>query len=175
MNNDKIVFAVKKITNGHKLTISSNDVYRYYEHVSGESSLIEKALKNCGYGEDWIKAINEAIEKGKDGRYVIGDFTIFILPSSMAQMHTCQNPLIVMKDDEVIDVDEFWYSSFKKMFQESFKCRTLSKFDDLNSIDPSTSWGYVEYDYVMKCTIDDSNSDAPLLAVRTQNITYGFD
>ena len=74
-------------------------------------------MKRMGYSDEYVDPLLNKIrinfENGKEGKMEFDDAIVFVLPESIVRLHTQQHPLIIFKDDEVIDIDEWWYSPFR--------------------------------------------------------------
>ena len=147
---------------------------KYYIHAIGESASMESAIGEF-FGTSGVTAFKTAMANGIDGRQEIDEFIIYTLPHSFAVLHTCQNPLIVFKGDEIIDIDEWWYSPFKKMLFESYKGTALTHFDDSSSAITDSYMEYLDYGYQVKCTLKDSDDQEQLFAFKTRNITFNVE
>lgn len=167
----KIIFMIQKLNEPIEF---NSKVTKKYRHCIGESPKMEEGLKRyMDDSSDWISTFKKVMEKNEEGKFYIDNFIIYVLPKTIAVMYTCQYPFIVMKNGKVIDIDEYWYTPFKNMLAEHYKCRVLDDFDDLNSEIDDTSFEYVEHSFAIKCTTD-NKEDAPLVAIRTSNITFSI-
>ena len=166
MMEDKIIFAIKPIT--------MNEEYHYIASFIGSSSQLKKGLKKYGYeSKDFTglyEKINEVLKEGKEGKFIIDDAIIFVLPESFTRLHTQQNPLIILKGmTDVIDIDEWWYSPFREM---------ISNAQVFNYTKNNKDWNNTEYreDNLQggsivrfKMNTDDSEW---LYAINCKNITF---
>ena len=133
---------------------------------------MKKALES--YDKDWNVVFDKVIKQNENGRFVIDNFIAYVLPNNITNLHTCHYPLVIFKDNEIIDIDEWWYSPFKKVLNEGYRCLALTNFDDIDSTLENTSLGYVEEEFAVRCKIPDS-TDSPLVAMKVTNITFNMD
>lgn len=147
-----------------------DDDRRGFYSFMGFSDKIEKYIS-----EDIREKIRKYIEDGKEGRFVIGNIILFVLPESFAKLHTTQYPYIVMKGDEkdfkeVIHIDEWWYTPFKTILQEapiSYYTKNMKEWQ------PGGAYGGSEYGYLVK--FKTSNESEWFYGLKTENRTFDED
>lgn len=163
-DNNKTVLIIHKTNNSRQ--------NRQYSHFIGESKFMHKALtENFSNKQEIIDAFNSAIKENKDGKFEIGNTIIYIVSAEKFPLYAHQYPLVVMKNDEFVDVDEYWYTPFKKILADGYNGRYTLDFATYTR--EANVYDILESGHMGKFTNTFSDDDV-LYAVKTQNITFNM-
>lgn len=166
MENKKLIFLINRTDDGLVTFMSS-------------STVINEVLDERIYDSNICNAVKTTLAKNEYGKFDINDnFVIFILHESVAPLHTIQYPLVIIKNNEIIDIDEGWYSDFKPLLADKYKGTRVQSFKDflgddedddcLSASDALDIWR------ICRCTNVTDENDV-LIAVRTTNISFNKD
>ena len=152
------------------LYLESNSKERNFRSFIGEAQFLEKALNDRDEGNKW-PTNSKILQEDKFGKFEIDDKTIYIIPSSQFILHTHQQPLVVIKDDEVIDIDEFWYTEFKNTLCNDYDCFYTKDLKKFESVGRDSNYTVLDCNFLGKFT----KADETLYAIKTKNITFNYN
>ena len=166
--NEKIVFAIKP---------NIEKESHYMVSFVGLSSYLKEGLIKFGYASNEFNTlcddVKKLVDEGKEGKFIVNDCIVFILPESFTRLHTQQYPLIILKDmDQVIDIDEWWYTPFKNLM---FNTPKYEHTTDNKTWERGRSLeGALEDGYIIRFKTNDEDSDW-LYGIKTRNVTFNLD
>ena len=159
MENDIIILIYKR---------DNDNCNKNYSTVVGEKDFFNRvATQRIGLSEDLVKKILEL----QHGKHEIDGNIIYIVPSNQFNLSTAQYPLIIIKNDEVIDIDEWWYSPFKEILFHSYIGHPLIDIDTKKYVNHSDIEDSLTCGYIVKC-VNQMDSDDVIYALRTNNVTF---
>lgn len=166
MNENKIIF----------VSFPNDYSEKGYTHFVAEAHLIEKGLRANGYKiSSLLPKIEHALSTIEYGKVIIDGTMIYVAPSETTNLYSHQYPLIIIKDDKIIDVDEWWYTPFKKTLQNGYSCSYCNNAKMVDYLQTSdTPLCPIEYGYFTKCINKHDENDV-LIATKTHNITFNID
>ena len=180
MNESKILLVLYQFDDESSESFRDRGSHDYiqYNHFVCDSSVYKQALESKRYGKNDIKKItkivDELLEQNKNGRFEKDGCIVYIIPSDSFPLHTCQYPLIIIKKDEIIDIDEWWYTPFKKIFSNGeWICQPYTNLRSYSMESKDEILCYLDSEYLTKCIKVNDNSEV-LTAIKTNNITFNL-
>lgn len=166
MNENKIIF----------VSFPNDDSDKGYTHFVAEAHLIEKGLRASGFKSSLLlPKIEHALSTIEYGKVTIDGVMIYVAPSDTTNLYSHQYPLVIIKDDKIIDVDEWWYTPFKKTLQNGYSCSYCNNSEMTDYCRPNENpLPPIEYGYLTKCVNKHDENDI-LIATKTYNITFNID
>lgn len=142
----------------------------------GSSLCLKEGLKKYGYSSKQYDTLSDKIEtiikEGNEGKFILDNAIVFIIPASFTRLHTQQCSLVVLKEMEnIIDIDEWWYTPFKRLINTSSFCEyTMDNKDWVR-----TEYGEekVAESYLIRFKPNEHDSEW-LYAIKSRNITFNL-
>lgn len=151
----------------------SEDSYgKNYSCYACESSCIDHRILPKFLKASTIRSIKKAIEKNENGKFIYDDCVIYIAPASISNINNFNWPLVIIKNDEIIDVDEWYYSPFKPLLcSRSYKGHYYDNINLESCNRSSETINDLDNQYFMKFVNSKDEHDV-LYAIKTENITF---
>lgn len=131
-------------------------------------------LERFGMGYMNNGTINQIVELAKNdkfGKHDVEGCVVYVLPDSMTKLYNHQYPLIVIREEEVIDIDEWWYTPFKHLMAErkDQNCEYSSDLDTWKKDDYLL--GMVDNGYLVRFKVNPEDNNH-LHVVKTVNVSF---
>lgn len=150
-----------------------NNSSRRITTVVGERNFLKRIPKDDAQRKFFIDEVADM--ELPYGRNEVDGNIVYVINSKHFKLSNIQYPLVIIKDNDVIDIDEWWYSPFKSILQNEYMAECVYNLNG-GTFDAGTSDAYylLEDGFYVKCT-NKQDSDDVLYAFRATNCTFGQD
>lgn len=151
-------------------------LYKREEHLQSyicTSTNYKEALSSMrNIRERESNIIDEVLAKNAFGRFEVSDHIVFVAPSDICNLHTSQYPLVIIKGEKIIDVDEWWYTPFKNILNEKYTTKYTFDLEQYREAEYASH--ALENGAYVKCT-NKADSNDVLNAIKTTNIGFHIE
>lgn len=118
--------------------------------------------------------IENVLAKDSYGCFDIDNAKVFVAPSNICQLHTSQYPLVVIRGEKIIDVDEWWYTPFKNVLCKNYSTEHSWNIKEFQADNKDETLYSLESGAWVRCTNKNDETDV-LFAIKTNNIGFNLD